>query len=334
MTGGLTLFVGDISEHTAQAAVAHDPTAFLIDQSNYQIAVDHPAVAYTSLGDLPDDLALVYQLFDRADQLVYVPLQAEWSDHKSVDVTHPTQSMQGLTEFVLSIFAKEKSNVKNLNLSAYSIDKYTKLASDRKTSDPQLWIAGCSTSHATGVNDNQRYGHLVADRLGLSASFLTCPGSSIQWAADQILRSDIKANDIVLWGLTDESRFPLWSEENKVIHVHANQLEQQQSINHLSSNIVAHLLVDPTNLYQAVIHVQQVVNFCKKIQAKLLILGLNVSDTLSLHLQVVPEFVKFVNKISNSRYIDLGTDNQHPGPQQHQAFADICINQLKSLNYI
>jgi hypothetical protein len=326
MSTGLTLFVGDVSEHTAQAAWAHSPTAILIDQTNYATVFKDSTVAYTSLGDLPNNLTLVYQLFERADQLVYVPRSTTWSDGKLVDASNPTASMQGLTEFVLSIIDKEKNNVKNLDFSNYSVEEYTKLSSGRKTDCQQLWVAGCSTSHATGVADDQRYGQLVADQLNLSATFLTCPGSSIQWAADQILRSDIRTGDVVIWGLTDESRFPMWSRENELLHIHPNQPA--------AKGIIKQLIVDPTNFYQAIVHVYQVINFCKKIQAKLLIFGLNASDTISLHLQAVPEFIKFVNKISNTRYIDFGTDNQHPGPKQHQIFADICVNQLKSLHYI
>lgn len=324
----LTIFFGDCDSTTATQAKQFDLSACLLTEYNME-QLSNDATVYTSLADLPKDLSQVYQLLDRADTIVYCPPE-RWSDNLEVDVNNPTKSMQGLTEFILNTINQEKGNVKNVNLFNYPTESYTKLVSSRKTDNPQLWVAGCSTSHATGVKDTERYGNLVADRLGLAVSFLTFPGSSIQWATDQILRSDIKEDDIVIWGLTDESRFPLWTESNELIHIHANQAKATA----LPSNIIDRLLVDPTNFYQAITHVYQVINFCKKTKAKLLILGLNASDALSLHLHNRPEFIKFINKLSNTRYIDLGTDNQHPGPKQHKIFADLCINKLKALNYI
>ena len=200
MTKGLILFVGDVNNTTAQAALSYDPTAFLIDHSNYQNTFTS-AVAYTSLGDLPNDSTAIYRLFDQAKQLVYVPESNIWSDGKSLEVDNVSDSMQGLTEIMLASFFKEKQNVENLDFSKYSPDYYLKLADVRKTNDAQLWISGCSNSHATGVAESERYGQLIANELGKQVSFLTCPGSSIEWQADQIIRSDIQAGDIVIWGL-------------------------------------------------------------------------------------------------------------------------------------
>lgn len=330
----LTIFFGDCDTTVADQARAVDKDAFLVDRSNVLDLIDNlptkPTSIYTSLADLPKDLTVVYKLLGCADIVIYCPPQ-KWSDSKLVDVNDPTASVQGLTEFVLNQVNKEKANVKNLDLFNYSIDNYAKLASSRKTNNPQLWVVGCSNSHATGVDNNQRYGQLVADHLNVPVSFLTCPGSSIQWATDQILRSDLRADDIVIWGLTDESRFPIWTEKNELAHINTNYIENTTT---LSSRTLNQLLVHPTNFYQAIIHVLQVLNFCKKAQAKLLIFGLGVSDSLSIHLHAIPEFINFLNKESNSRYIDVGTDNQHPGPKQHKEFADICINRLKALNYI
>jgi hypothetical protein len=93
-----------------------------------------------------------------------------------------------------------------------------KLSDVRKTSQPQLWVSGCSFAAGDGVQSNQRYGQILSDRLNLPVSFLAESGSSVTWAADQILRSDLRENDILIWGLTSIPRINYFK-NNKVHHV-------------------------------------------------------------------------------------------------------------------
>jgi hypothetical protein len=164
-------------------------------------------------------------------------------------------------------------------------------------------------------------------------STLARPGKSISWAADQILRSNIKANDIVVWGLTGERRFSYWQENQ--IHTYTIN-HRQQPFQHfiLSPSQLDKFIADDNMIYQAVTQIGQVVNFCQKTQSKLLILGLLESPEIDMALGNTTEFVKYINLESPSTLVDLGTDNEHPGPQQHQLYADFCHSALQKLNYI
>ena len=345
----IDIYIGDTSKNLAAAARAADPTAFLIDHSNFKEFLDSPkdnSTVYTSLGDLPKiptetkkvskyDNA-VYSLLDLADNIYYCPPNV-WADDKTIDLTDVTNSLQGLTEYILYEFKQQKNNVYNLNLSNYSSLEYTELVDARKTNNQQLWISGCSFSHGVGVDTNQRYGQLLANSLELPVSFLTKGSSSIPWAVDQLVRSDVCSGDIVVLGLTSEHRFPYWTNNNAVWHVCANQPFDQSeylSFTNLSANMVDRLITDSNCVYQSVIRIHQLVNFCRKLDIKLLILGLLASPTLALHLKDIPEFINYRNfKLPNST-VDLGTDNAHPGPLQHQLYADFCQSALKKLNYI
>ena len=323
----INLYFGGTDSELANQAQAADPQAWLIDYSNCVEFLASPpahATVYTSLGDLPkisNDNFVVHRLFDLADNIFYVPTDTE--DQTYVDS-------------ILFAFKQQKNNVYNLDLSKYSAEKYTKLVDHRHSEQSQLWISGCSMSHGVGIEHSQRYGQLIADRLNMPVSFLTAGGSSIAWAVDQIVRSDVQAGDIVILGLTEEVRFPYWTTDNTVWHVtptHQNQNHQLSSTN-LTTNTIDRLITDDNCFYQSIIRIHQLVNFCNKINAKLLILGLLSSPAIALHLNDIDNFIQYTNFKSPMRHVDLGTDNRHPGPLQHQLYADFCQSALKKFNYI
>ena len=190
MAHRVTLFVGDVCESLSRAALKHDPTAFLIDHSNYKnflaSTITKDITVYTALGDLPKNLEIFYNIAMLATEIVYAP-PAKWTDSIAVDPTDPTVCVQGLTEIMLLLIS-EHCTVTNLDL-CYFNPTINPLADLRKTENTQLWFAGCSFTYGVGVDSSQRYGQLVANHFNLPCSFLSKPGSSIAWAADQILRS-------------------------------------------------------------------------------------------------------------------------------------------------
>jgi hypothetical protein len=326
----INLYIGDTSSKLANQALTVDPQAFLIDHVNYAEFLNNPPVdnvtVYTSLGDLPKiskDTFVIYQLLNLADNIYYVPFEST-----------PENKEKTYVESTLLALSQQKNNVYNLDLSRYSKEVYSRLVNGRKTNNSQLWISGCSLSHGVGVDTTQRYGQLIADSLNLPVSFLTEGGSSISWAVDQIVRSDIRANDTVILGLTEEFRFPYWTSNNKIWHIGSNYDAAKLPFTNLSTDIIDRLITDDNCFYQSIIRIHQLVNFCNKIDAKLLIVGLLSSPLLALHLNNINNFVYYKNFKSPDCYIDLGTDGQHPGPLQHQLYADFCQAALKKLNYI
>lgn len=307
----ISLFVGDNDRALAEIAIKADPTAFLIDHNNYKkfllIEYNENVTVYTSFSDLPkinSAGSVFFDILNKADNIFYYP-PITWSDHSSEFKWNTNQT---ITEYFLYQINLIKHNVEGLDLTHYQQSAYLNLADYRKTDNKQLWIAGCSIPHGDGISPGARVGELISTNLSLPVSHLTKSGTGIEWAKDQILRSDIRKDDIVIWGLTQEVRAPL------VVNGEM-KLEKNPDI-----------LLNETNLYRAVTSVYQVVNFCNKVSARLVLLPILCSEQLQLLTLNLKEYYQLPYR---TNFLDLGTDNIHPGPRQHQEWADICIKILK-----
>jgi len=129
-------------------------------------------------------------------------------------------------------------------------------------------------------------------------------GSGLEFQKDQILRSDVRSGDIVLWGLTEERRRTIWSAKGPIT---ADR---------------DYKTFDETGVYLSVTSIFQVINFCRKIGAHLILVPTISAETLRLGLSHVPEFLNFPYK---PKFSDYGTDGYHPGPLQHQMWADYIL---------
>lgn len=332
----LTVFFGDTPEYLADLAREHDACAWLMDSSNYQTVEaqrrSHDVTVYSSLGDLPTDLTVIYDILCKADRIVYCP-PARWSDNKTVDILDPGSSIQGLTEIILLLLPR---SVEVTGLAPFSPDQHDPkfLVDQRKTDLTQIWIAGCSISHGVGVEPEQRWGYLLAQALNLPCSFLTRPGSAIDWAADQILRSDIRSGDIVAWGLTN------W---NRITYVHNHSL--LEGINGYTYTVhpyyqkivsIENLLLDHT-LYNHYYAIRQVDNYCAKIGANLMLVGV-MPDNGSLlgFLKSQPNYIHITYDLTyqdsrlQQKFTDLGSDQLHPGPLQHQLYTKAVLDFIQA----
>ena len=213
---------------------------------------------------------------------------------------------------------------------------YLLLVDKRQSNNPQLWAVGGSDVHGQGVDKSERFGQLLADQLNFDVTFLTKPSSSIEFQADQVIRSDIQENDIVVWGLPPEQRFPLWSDAvNKVLHITPQHRDSKNKDNYeLSPNVLDRLIASRQCFYQSIAHIYQVANYCNKVKAKLLVVGLGTSYYLAIRLSQLSAFKNYKNFQTPTASVDFGTDGEHPGPKQHQLYADFCYSHLKQLQYI
>lgn len=207
----------------------------------------------------------------------------------------------------------------------------------------KLWVVGCSFAHGVGVVKNQSWGSIVAEQLSTPVEFLTAPGSSIEWAADQILRADIKPPDVVLWGITSPNRYTYYNELGKVQHllpVYYNNNPKFERV--ISSNRLA-----DTNLaYKAVNYVKQVENYLSKIGCNYS-MGYFISGLLE-HRNIILSHFKENKKFfiafdedqiptgrpslpneSLLKFVDVGSDGIHPGPKQHKIYAEMFLKNLK-----
>jgi hypothetical protein len=334
----LTVFLGDVQDYLAGQALAHDASAWLLDQSNYK-TLDTKRQAgnvtvYTSLGDLSKDLTVVHFILSQANTIFYCP-PLVWSDNKKVDVVDPGSSIQGLTEILLLLLP---ASVEVVNFSPFSPAQSDPraLIDQRKTDSTQLWVAGCSISHGVGINPTERYGELLAKDLALPCSFLTRPGAAIDWAADQILRSDIKIDDLVVWGIT------AW---NRLTYIHNNQLLEGVNVStyktfpEYNDIISINQLLSDQTLYNHYYSIQQVINYCKKIKAKLFIVGLLPANysllgflkSLENYIHI-PYTLTYNDSMLFQKFEDLGDDLLHPGPKQHQTYKNTILDFINQHN--
>jgi|SaaInlV_120m_DNA_4_1040238.scaffolds.fasta_scaffold10629_2 hypothetical protein len=305
----ITVYVGDGSESLSLEAKKHDKNAYHVHKKNYKEFLSHSdendITVYTALADLPkiteSDCALS-SILRKASNVVYAPPSKWINDHSEFNVS----SERHLTEYIIMLIKSECNDVSGLDLEKYN-KRYIGLKDERNTESKTLWVAGCSISHGVGVKNHERYGAIVSDKLQIPLVSLTEGASSIEWASDQILRSDIRKGDIVIWGLTSEYRSTLWS------------MEKNRSI----PDAYGKNTVDDTKLYKGVILVHQVINFCNKVGANLIIMPLICSEELKMHFSNINEFLQF--PLPNAM-LDIGSDGMHPGKKQHNAWADICVD--------
>ena len=312
----ITLFVGDCDSALAKKATDFDSTAYLIEFSNYKkfLELDNLDVTvYTSAADLPKITlteAVFYQVLLKADIIYYCP-PTRWSDQVDEFVL---QNMQQMTEYFLYQVHRQKNNVHGLDLSKYTNNSYLKLQNIRKPNDQvQLWIAGCSVTAGVGVDPDQRFAVLVAQNFGEHFVDLSKGGSSIEFAADQILRSDIHQHDLVIWGLTSEYRAPIWNRKKMQSDSLCPYTFDYKKTNQADD------IVDETRLFKAVISYFQVKNFCQKIGARLLVIPILCSEALQLMLHNDECYYQIAYRPG---FLDLGSDNAHPGPKHHHWLAD------------
>lgn len=201
------------------------------------------------------------------------------------------------------------------------------LADTRKTDLPQVWAAGCSFTAGVGVADKERWATIAADHLGYPISLLAHDGASIAWAADQLLRSDIRENDIILWGLTGIGRVSYY-----------NGKTYEFTVNHPSSDgVITNRYLSSDHLfYQSIGKIEQVITRAKDLKATLIILmfPFYTEHQETILIEYLSQFNFFVPGYTFGQgvsFIDLGTDRSHPGPQQHRHWANIVLNRLDHL---
>lgn len=266
-------------------------------------------VFYTSCKDLDSNLDYFMKVCLKCDPVVYSPPE-EWIDEQDKEIT----------ERYLNLVYTQKE-VKNWSLLTDLVQ--LKLNDVRKTDAPQLWISGCSCSAAVGVKDDQRWGHLLSNKLKLKASFLAKDGSGIRYQVDQILCSDVRESDIVILQLTGLNRYDYFIGHLEHLGINSFNVYPPMECVFPSSRLTEIDLLEKT--IRSFIKLK---NFCDKVNAKLVIFNdWGIADRTVL--DYLNSFEHFYQLPYDGEFIDLGTDGVHPGPKQHQAYANFLYEKLK-----
>jgi len=313
----ITVYVGDVTEYLSTTAVKLNSDATLLTSD--KINNIPPGTYYTSIGDL-DSLTDFAKILRQADLIVYAPPD-KWSDS-----FFGKSKMQMWTEDYLKAFIYFRP-IENPPAGLLKVpeNKSTilKLSDIRKTTQTQLWVAGSSDTLGDGVQSNQRYGQLLANQLNLPVSFLAESGSSITWAADQILRSDLRKDDILVWGLTSVPRVNYF-QDDKIHHV----FPSFDHFKNFQKFLVEH---EEDILYKSLTSVYQVINFCKKIKVDLFLVDLFNRD-LKYYLKDDIEVLSLIGlwgRDINTTYEDYGDDGIHPGVNTHKFYASEILKKIQ-----
>jgi hypothetical protein len=286
----------------------------LLNQDNYASVTKSRKVKdyHTSVEDLGLKTNQCKKLFDNCDVIELL----EWDTLSSCD--YPSYCI---------ILALSELGGPTSDLAKIYITHSDFIRAERTTDDPVLWTAGCSWTSAVGVEDQERWGHLVADKLNVDEVNISKPGASIWDASDQILRADIRKDDTVVWGLTSTNRVEVVHEGELKCFTISEYLKLETEKQYYTPDFFD----STTQKAKYIKQMQQVINFCSKIGAKLHIVNFLERDGITIR-YLRDKNVSYIDLSEQSKIdkmIDLGTDGEHPGPKQHQKYAKEIIKLIQ-----
>lgn len=308
------LFVGDTTDCLEIRAKKTDRSASLVVERSadkYLNSID--GVFYTSLGEF-NSIGSFCDVLLSANEIVFVPPSSgKWSS--------PGIEPETIEHLYQWSFVKERP-VSGLVIPDFLQPVFKKnLQLHQRVSDQkQIWNYGCSITYGIGVKNDETYGSLINKELGLTLSTIAYPGSGVKWAGDQILSSDIKNGDVVIWGLTELRRIGYCLHDDKFYHLNNSFLHHYP----IMKKVVGDKdFLSPDLIYQGLKSIQTVNNFCEKIGATLVMLGVfpHLSD-----IEYLAQNSNFVG--TTKKFIDRGTDGMHPGPRHHAYYAELIQQHL------
>lgn len=325
------ILLGDHLERTN--VFAHDlwgDQCVLLTKDNHQNLLKNrdtkDLFLYTGLGDWCGRPGQLFDILVTADEVVIAPFMLD----VPLDPWNPCTTDAGIVSVMALILDKFHGGQQFINQSDFKLTHAARCQHKKpKRNEKTLWAFGCSMTHGSGVPEQQRWANRLAEQLNLPLVVVAEPGSSVSWAADQIMRSDVTEGDIVVWGVTEHHRFP-WYVDDQVYHVGKWGIPSKKELPYLSKDMIKKLCISDHLLHSSIFVMHQVDNFCSKIN--LLMVGLLTSDAVNLQMSGNKNFVPYFRV--DKRFIDFGSDSEHPGPQEHSLMAKFISHKLQQLNYV
>jgi len=320
------IIVGDTSEDLAIYANSQSSDFTLLSDENFS-SFNKKNNYYTSVGDLNID-RLKYVLHTSEKIFYYPPPSNIWSNDETREQTE-----------ILLLTEKKKYDINIIGAIPNYLNQISKTiphSVNRITKENQIWFYGCSITNGVGVNKKEMYPTILAEKIGLPFKNNATVGSSNQYQASLIFKSDIKKGDIIIWGITSSERSIIYgktkygkiktkygkivdNQKDNILNITIQTYELQPKINDL---FPLELLLSDHMLYENITYIQGVQNFCNKMGVKLLMGGILASKLFNAYL------INFNNykDLDVYKFLDVGTDNTHPGPETHKIYAKNFYN--------
>ena len=295
-------------------------TLFLTDKNFNEVLESNEVYnCHSSIEDLGLGVEKTKHLLNHCDNI-------ELLNHEELTSIHYAQ--RDIMLLLADTYANGKSNIADLLVEATNGVRGDQKADQvRPTDDPVLWVTGCSWAKGDGVGVNQRFSHIVAEELGLPEVNKAISGGSIWTASDQILRADVREGDTIIWGLTSTSRCEIVTDNGELKGMPSPQylemLDKEKQYHNIDYFDSAEIKMKWGR------QIQQVINFCNKISAKLHIINfLDYARETNMFLKdkTVPYLDLFEPM---DTWPDIAPDGLHPGPMKHKQIAKEIIKLIK-----
>lgn len=305
-----TLIIGDTSPDLAAWAADQVGASTLLDNSNIDGHCD--GVWHTGLGDL--DFNQIKNLALSSDRIVFAR-DLPWHDRRAWNST-----------LTLLNYISHFKPIENYAPNPPTL--YLTKPVDRHSDRPTLWTFGCSTTAGVGLDDpeNECYGRLVADHMGLAHRNVAQSGSSVRWALSHLMQADIHPGDFVIWGTTTAERMRRarsYDEIENTQLAHGSRLEIEYHSDHQV-------------YFDHIDYINMGLRYLRARQIRFVFIGLifdrrvPYDQRLEIEFSSNPEWVP----VLDWHEIDRGNDNLHIGPLGHKYLAQRICDHVKLKGYV
>lgn len=207
--------------------------------------------------------------------------------------------------------------------------------------DPNLFVAGCSVAAGMFINIEQCYANLLSEKTQMSLVHLANRSTSVEWAANQIMSSDLRPGDVVIWAVTAVHRITWLSllDDKEFQPVYCMPTMNPKYADFMGASayeLVKRFMVEAEqhHMLTAVTRILQVKKMCELSGAKLFFgflpySGTEIVNQLTEAFTNDPSYVKIPYNIEAPHWVDFGSDGAHPGPESHKIIADAFFSKLK-----
>jgi hypothetical protein len=301
----MQIILGDTPEYLANDSQKRFPDSILLTLDNHK-NIKKKQTYYTSIGDIDGDL--LYPILINCEKIYYHPPNI-WSD---------SNTEKGTISILRKLQLLHDKEIINLDGEKITIPPdydFLSQVDDRKTDKQQIWISGCSFAKGIALEDQQqRYGQLISNHFNLPASFLVKQGSSIDWAADQILRADMRSGDILVWGLTGINRNTWFDIEHQMMHLSFSyltealpQLAKNKKLDADEKMMYYQMLFSDAHCLLIMRQVHQVRNLCNRLGVNLVIM-MHPELSQDKHVDYMQDYLTKI-KFTNDRYLDIQSES-------------------------